>query len=115
MIISQEKKIRELETIENEKYCVVVPKTLEDFTNEGKQQRNCVGYNYHSSIARGENLIYFIRLKFNPEKSLNTCRYNINRQKTVENKIYCNQNSSQEVIDFITNIVDPKIRQLLNV
>jgi hypothetical protein len=115
MIINQEKRIRELETIEDENFCVVVPKTLEDFTDEGKQQCNCVGSHYHDSIVRGENLIYFIRLKSNSEKSLNTCRYNISNERTVENKTYCNHKSSKEVDDFIKSIVDPKIRELLNV
>jgi hypothetical protein len=114
MILSQEQKIFELENIENNTYCIVVPKTLQDFTNEGEQQRNCVGHFYHDSIVRGENLIYFIRYKNDPTHSLNTCRFNICSNKTTENRTYCNQSSSKEVIDFIVTVVDPKIRELLN-
>jgi hypothetical protein len=114
MILNQEQKINELENIENDTYCVIVPKTLQDFTDEGQQQRNCVGHYYHDSIARGENLIYFIRYKNNPTHSLNTCRFNINDNETMENRTYCNRGSSKEVIDFIATVVDPKIRELLN-
>ena len=76
-------------------------------------QRNCVGYYYHDSIISGENLIYFIRLKTNPEKSLNTCRYNLYSKRTQENRAFCNSPSSEEVTKFIEEIVDKKINEIL--
>lgn len=113
LIQEKEEQIRELEKIEHEKYCIIIPKTLQDFTNEGNMQRNCVGYFYHDSIIRGENLIYFIRLKTNPEKSLNTCRYNLYSKRTQENRAFCNSPSSEEVVKFIEEIVDKKINEIL--
>lgn len=113
LIQEKENQIRELEKIEHEKYCIIVPKTLQDFTNEGNMQRNCVGYYYHDSIISGENLIYFIRLKTNPEKSLNTCRYNLYSKRTQENRAFCNSPSSEDVTKFIEEIVDKKINEIL--
>lgn len=113
MIQEKENQIRELEKIEHEKYCIIVPKTLQDFTNEGNMQRNCVGYYYHDSIISGENLIYFIRLKTNPEKSLNTCRYNLYSKRTQENRAFCNSPSSEEVTKFIEEVIDKKINEIL--
>ena len=72
-------------------YIVVVPQTLEDLVDEGKQQNNCVGHYYNESILRGENLILFIRRSNSPKKSYITCRYNIEKQDIVEYKYKNNQ------------------------
>lgn len=65
-------------------YIVVVPQTLEDLIDEGKQQNNCVGSFYNDSILCGRDYIYFIRRKDNPNKSVATARYNVGKKETVE-------------------------------
>ena len=65
-------------------YIVVVPQTLEDLINEGKQQNNCVGSFYNDDIICGRDYIYFIRRKDNPKKSVATARYDTGKKKTVE-------------------------------
>lgn len=65
-------------------YIVVVPQTLEDLINEGKQQNNCVGSFYNDDILCGRDYIYFIRRKDNPKKSVATARYHVENKKTVE-------------------------------
>lgn len=113
-IIEQQMKIKELETLfENEKYCIVVPTTMEEFANEGNQQNNCVGSYYHDSIARGENLIYFIRKKENKEKSFETCRFNKDYRGTIEHRAKNNNLASDETRALIYDI-DKLIKTLLN-
>ena len=75
----QQMRIKSIETLETENLCVKVPTTTAEFTDEGKQQSNCVGYHYHNSIKEGRDLIYFIRRKDNPDKSYITCRFTCDR------------------------------------
>lgn len=111
-IPEQQHKISELEGIEHEKYCIVIPKNIQDLKNEGEQQNNCVGYYYNENIANGRDLIYFIRFKDNPKKSYVTCRYHIFDNKTMEQKARNNDNTSTEIKNFIKDIVDPAIRKI---
>ena len=61
---------------------VVIPKSEEDFKNEGTQQRNCVYTNYYPNIvdedATNPPIIVFIRYKDNLDKSLITAEINRN-------------------------------------
>lgn len=113
-IIEQQMKIKELETLfKSEKYCIIVPTTMKEFANEGNQQNNCVGSYYHDSIAKGENLIYFIRKKENKEKSFETCRFNKNYRGTVEHRSRNNNLASDET-KALTYDIDKLIKALLN-
>ena len=94
-------------------YVIVVPQRLSDLQNEGKQQNNCVGYYYNNSIKRGENLIYFMRKINNPKKSVVTCRYNIDDNRTVEHKIFNNSwtdNEQEEIISKIDEIIRKNLK-----
>ena len=114
MIIEKENKIRAIETLSNEKYVVVVPQTLKDFTDEGILQNNCVGYYYHDSILRGQNLIYFIRRRKNPNHSYITNRFNIKEKHTVESrKVNNSPNNDHEAWTLIKQI-DEMINKLLS-
>ena len=94
-------------------YVVLVPQQLSDLQNEGSQQNNCVGYYYNNSIKRGENLIYFMRKINNPNKSVVTCRYNIEDSRTVEHRIVNNSwtnNEQEEIIDKIDEIIRKNLK-----
>ena len=94
-------------------YVIVVPQRLSDLQKEGKQQNNCVGYYYNNSIKRGENLIYFMRKIDNPKKSVVTCRYNIDDNRTVEHKIFNNSwtdNEQEEIISKIDEIIRKNLK-----
>lgn len=86
-------------------YIVVVPQSQEDKQKEGKMQNNCVGHYYDNSIINGDNLIYFVRKKSNPDKSYITCRYNISMQNTCEYRLK-NNNLVKDTCDkdFIKEI-----------
>ena len=112
-IIAKEDIIRPIEILSNEQFTVVVPSSLKDFTDEGKQQSNCVGYYYHKSIAKGSNLIYFIRKTNSPNKSYITNRFNIPCQKTTETRMKNNAlNDDQDARRLICRI-DEMIRELI--
>lgn len=112
-ILAKENIIRPIETLSNEQFTVVVPSSLKDFTDEGKQQSNCVGYYYHKSIAEGRNLIYFIRKTNSPNKSYITNRFNIECQKTTETRMKNNAlNDDQDARRLICHI-DEMIRELI--
>ena len=113
-IIANENKIRDIEKLETENLCVKVPSTIEDFTEEGKMQNNCVGSYYHDDIANKTDLVYFIRKKENRSHSYVTCRFHLEEEyETVEYRIVNNQNvNDKETLDFIKQI-DEKIKMLL--
>lgn len=112
-IISKEDIIRPIETLSNEQFTVIVPSSLQDFTDEGRQQGNCVGSHYHKSIAEGLNLIYFIRKTKSPDKSYITNRFNIRYQKTLETKKQFNHpNDDKDALELI-NRIDEMIKTLI--
>lgn len=112
-LIAKEDIIRPIETLSNEQFTVIVPSSLKDFTDEGRQQNNCVGHYYHKSIMEGRNLIYFIRKTNSPDKSYITNRFSIQFQRTTETRMKNNTlNNDQDAIQFIYRI-DEMIRELI--
>lgn len=110
-ILKQEGILNHLEDLDfDDELCVRVPHKLEDFTDEGEQQNNCVGHYYHKNIANGTDLIYFLRHKNNVDKSFVTCRFNTLINCTVETRI--KNNDDYENIELFEKI-DNEIRQLL--
>lgn len=112
-IISKEDIIRPIETLSNERFTVIVPSSLKDFTDEGRQQNNCVGHYYHKSIAEGRNLIYFIRKANNPNKSYITNRFSIQYQKTTETKMKNNATNDDQDARCLIRRIDEMIKTLI--
>lgn len=110
----QLQKLNFINGLEFDDYVVVVPQTIEDKADEGKQQNNCVGYYYDSSIIRGENLIYFLRKKNKPNKSYMTCRYNTLTKETVEHRYKNNVDITNNVEVEILKKIDEIIKEKLN-
>ena len=113
LILENEKKIKAIEKLESENLIVIVPDNMEDFTNEGHMQNNCVGYFYHDSISRGENYIYFIRKKDNPEKSYITNRFNNNYGRTMETLKSNNRNNDDKEALTLIYKIDELINKLI--
>ena len=112
-IIAFESEILDIENLSNDKFKIVVPRTMDDFTNEGKMQNNCVGYFYHDYIARREDIVYFIRKVENPNHSYITNRYNIRDKKTVETRTGNNGNNNDKSALELIKAIDNRIRELL--
>lgn len=103
-----------LNGLTEEGYTIVVPQGISDLQNEGKQQHNCVGHFYNSSILRGENLIYFIRNANRPTHSYMTCRYHVQSGKTIEYRLV-NNNAVRDVADIaFVNKISKRIKEHLN-
>ena len=107
------RKLNFVNNLEMGNFIVVVPQTMEDKAKEGQMQNNCVGYYYDNSIREGNDLIYFIRKKENPNKSYITCRYNVRSNNTVEYRLKNNspvKNSKElDMIYAISNIIREKL------
>lgn len=112
-ILAKENIIRPIEALSNEQFTVIVPSSLKDFTDEGKQQSNCVGYYYHQSILEGRNLIYFIRKTNSPDKSYITNRFNIQSQKTTETRMKFNATNDDQDARQLIRRIDEMIRTLI--
>ena len=107
------KKLNFINNLEMGDFIVVVPQTMEDKAKEGQMQNNCVGYYYDNSIREGNDLIYFIRKKENPNKSYITCRYNVRSSNTIEDRLNNNSpvrnNKELDMICAISNIIREKL------
>ena len=115
VLIKREDTIRSITELSNNRYTIVVPKKVQDFTDEGKMQNNCVGYYYHNSIREGINLIYFIRKTKNPEHSYITCRFKVSDGKTVEARIVNNNGVDSKTAQNLIKEIDKRIREILEI
>lgn len=112
-ILSWESKFSAIETLSTNTYTIIVPKTMEEFTDEGRQQNNCVGSYYHGDMAENKQIIYFIRRKSNPNKSYITNRYAVYAKETVETRMVNNTvNTDVLTLDLIKRI-DIMITEIL--
>lgn len=113
LIVAKERQIDNITSLSNDKLVVIVPHSLEDFTNEGNMQRNCIGHYYHQSIAHGRNIVYFIRKAETPDKSYITNRFNVADRKTVESLAYCNNDYDDKDVTNLIKEIDKMIRTLI--
>lgn len=112
-IIANEAKIKAIEQLSNEELIIIVPSNIEQFTQEGQMQNNCVGHFYHDSMARGKDYIYFIRKANNPNHSYITNRFNTYEKCTVESRMKNNDNNNDRNARDLIKRIDEKIRELL--
>lgn len=109
-IEEKQKLFKFLENFETEEFQIIVPTSLQELRDEGRNQNNCVGYFYNADIARGTQAIYFIRKKSNPEKSFLTCRISVESGCTVEHRYFNNRDCTKGIeYDFI-KMVDEFIK-----
>lgn len=62
---------RKEETKFQKEYTIVFPKSVNDFVQEGINQRNCVG-SYAKDVADNKTIVFFVRKKDDPERSFIT-------------------------------------------
>ena len=108
-------KINDINHYQIADYEIVVPQSIDDLNAESKHQNNCVGYYYNNSIRAGENYIYFLRKKTNPNESYMTCRFNVINKATIEFFYKNNRRvESKKEIEILKQI-DEKIKQILSI
>lgn len=112
-ILSWENKFSAIETLSNDTYTIIVPKTMEEFTDEGRQQNNCVGRYYHDDMAENTQIIYFIRRKSNPNKSYITNRYSVRARETVESRMVNNAMNTDTIAHDLITRIDEMITDIL--
>lgn len=112
-ILANEAKIKAIEQLSNEEFVIIVPSDIEQFTQEGQMQNNCVGYYYHDSMSNGVDYIYFIRHTATPNHSYITNRFNIYHGLTVESRTKNNDRNEDSKARELITIIDEKIRELL--
>ncbi len=103
-------------TLVGEGYIVIVPQNQAEKIDEGRQQNNCVGYYYDSSIVEGRNYIYFIRKIGSPNKSYLTCRFNVGSRATVEARYKNNvgiSTTDEALIKAVDKVINLHINELL--
>lgn len=120
-VMEWQSNFKEIEQLSNDILTIIVPTTQEQFTDEGRQQNNCVGSYYHDSMSVHNNIIYFIRKKNRPNKSYITNRYAVRgnwlsnlstvESRAVNNSNYLDENVTdliKEIDIMITKIIDDK-------
>lgn len=106
-LATQLQKLNYINGLQNDDYIIVVPQTQEEKQDEGSQQNNCVGYYYDDSILTGDNFIFFIRRKSNPQHSYITCRYNVEYKRVAEYRGVNNSDvKDNKAIEFLEKIAD---------
>lgn len=87
----------------NQKYNMILPKSIDDLVREGKEMNHCVG-GYVDRVIRRESLILFLREADNPNKSYVTIEVRPTTKKIQQ--IRCNSNgklTNPKAIEFIEN------------
>lgn len=75
-IVMQLEKHSNIWEFENEDFCIVIPKSVDDFKAEADAQNNCVYTMYMSKVISGSTNVVFVRRKSDPTKSFITCEVN---------------------------------------
>ena len=112
-VMEWQSNFKEIEQLSNDILTIIVPTTQEQFTDEGRQQNNCVGSYYHDSMSVHNNIIYFIRKKNRPNKSYITNRYAVRgnwlsnlstvESRAVNNSNYLDENVTENEIENSNN------------
>lgn len=85
---------------EKDPYCIIAPTVTADLYRESNSMHNCVKI-YTERVAYGNTMIYFLRRKKSPEKSLGTIEVSTNGL-LLQAKGFANQDLNQEQQLFIT-------------
>ena len=98
------------------KYIIVAPKTPKDMIDEGQMQSNCVA-SYIDRVANGHTMIFFMRLRKDPERSLVTIEVRDGRLVQVKARFNKTPTAEQhEAVDtwFFNSFRKPKQVSLLD-
>lgn len=83
-------------------YIAIIAQKPSDLTREGELLHHCVGrMGYDQKFAREESLIFFIRMKDEPEKPLVTVEYSLKTKKVLQCYGDHDSKPAEEVINFV--------------
>lgn len=97
----------EVEKLETENCCIVLPKSEKDLVTEGQRQHNCVG-GYANYILNGSTIVLFIRKKNDKETNYITCDfvYRASTQSWVLSQYLEASNRSSDEYDMRTALIN---------
>ena len=98
------------------KFMIIAPKTPKDMIDEGQMQSNCVA-SYIDRVANGYTMIFFMRLRKDPEKSLVTIEVRDGRLVQVKarfNKKPTDEQNAAVETWFLNSFRKPKQVSLLD-
>ena len=80
---------------------ILIPRTISEFTAEGRALRNCLDKNYAAKAARGDVLIAFVRQAGAPRTAFVAVEYDLKRGRV--SQCYGSKNGKPEkrVLDFV--------------
>lgn len=87
---------------EHDEFAVVFPSTIQEFIDEGNNQRNCVAH-YGERMARGNTLVFFIRRKDDINQSFITAEFHAGKIRQLKYKFNADVRNS-DIINFANDI-----------
>ena len=83
-------------------YIAIIAQKPSDLTREGELLHHCVGrMGYDQKFAREESLIFFIRMKDEPEKPLVTVEYSLKNKKVLQCYGDHDSKPNESVMEFV--------------
>lgn len=93
--------------LEDDKYCIVLPKTPEDLIKEGDNLKHCVGYGgYAEKIANNNSIILFVRDKKNPRKSLYTLEVSTHTKSFLQFRGMQNCVPAEDAFVYVNKVIE---------
>lgn len=97
---------------ENSIYAIYAPKTIADMYNESAQMHNCVR-TYVEDVCRKKTMIFFLRKKEDPEKSV--CTIEVSPQKElIQLKSFGNKKAGKNEKEFVRQWAEAKGIKLIS-
>ena len=95
-------------------FICVIAKTPADLIREGELMHHCVGrMNYDVRFAREESLIFFVRMKKQPEKPLVTLEYSLKTHRVLQCYATHNTKPGEDVLHYVNKIWLPYANKAL--
>lgn len=83
---------------------IVVPRTIKQFSAEGKAMSNCLGDGYAARMARGDSLIVFVRRAEHPRTAFVAVEYDLNINRVAQCYGIKNSKPPSAVSDFVERV-----------
>lgn len=91
---------------------IVVPRTIKQFSAEGKAMSNCLGDGYAARMARGDSLIVFVRQAEHPRTAFVAVEYDLKSKRVTQCYGIKNSKPPAAVSCFVERIFSGKATQL---
>ena len=95
-------------------FICVIAKSPADLIREGELMHHCVGrMNYDIRFAQEESLIFFVRMKEQPDKPLVTLEYSLKTHKVLQCYATHNTKPNEDVLHYVNKIWLPYANKAL--